>query len=143
MGDVFIPMKPDKQSGSILIVALMILAVLGLEFGFLAKEVMRFQRTQFYRYAALKAGYQAQSGFVFAQAHWQEVPLIADSSNKEALYVQLKQGFKPLADRDIFLVKSSRAVYSAGFFNTTYRALYKRAYTMAGTQLVWGPLEKL
>ena len=126
-----------------LIVVLIFMAVLAVEFGFLVKGLTEFQKINQWRYSAIKVSYLAQSGFAFADSHFQSLPLIVESSNKETLYTQVKLGVKPMPDKDVFLVKSSQAVYSMGMVNATYRALFKRAYTKAGETLVWGSLEKL
>lgn len=126
-----------------LIVVLVFMAILAVEFGFLVKGLSEFQKINQLRYLAIKASYLAQSGFAFADSHFQELPTIVESSNKETLYSQVKVGFKPLPNRDVFLVKSSQAVYSMGLVNATYRALFKRAYTKSGETLTWGKWEKL
>ncbi len=139
-------MNPSKSSGFTLVIAVVMIFFTALCTGSLGYILTLHQKEAFYYYAHLKSRWLALSGIEVSRSLFNDLPVISEPATKDRCY-QTLSSFRVVsidAETDIFLAKSSTAVYSIGRFKKNYRTLFKRYYNLdENQQLIWKQYERL
>jgi hypothetical protein len=139
-------MKPISPSnGNILVLAIVIIFMMSVSLGY-AAHILALQKQEVWLYFThIKARWLALSGLSLANQNLNILPIFPEPFTKEkclenkALFFHINQG----GDAEIFLAKTTDAVYSIGTFKQHYRVIYKRYMETNSSTLVWKSIERL
>lgn len=107
-------------------------------------SIIHMQKAHRHRFLYYKVNFLAQSGLAYALEHWDFIPELNTPTTKQIAYAMAYNGFHlPQFDDDVYVFKTSSAVYSVVLGPNQSRIILVATFTISDGQVTLNDIQKL